>query len=67
VENGGRRLSQRKLSVRFNQLKRINTDMGQVQFDMLCDMDFDDEMREALNEFIDNTIKGRDMIDEALS
>lgn len=32
-----RHLSQNELRIRFNQLKRINADLGQLQFDMMND------------------------------
>ena len=32
-----RHLSQSELRIRFNQLKRINADLGQLQFDMMND------------------------------
>jgi hypothetical protein len=68
--NTGREFSQRQLRVRFNQLKRINSDLGQAQFDMANSPVWEyltEEDREALNGFIDETIKGADMLKAVLS
>jgi len=66
----GREFSQRELRVRFAQLKRINADLGQVQFDIMNDLVWsamDEEDREYLGGLIDDTIKGADMIAEVMS
>ena len=66
----GREFSQRELRVRFAQLRRINTDLGQVQFDIMNDpiwSAMDEEDRECLRGLIDDTIKGADMFAEAMS
>lgn len=55
-----RHLSQSELRIRFNQLKRINADLGQLQFDMMNDPVWEYltvEDREMLKRHIDATIK----------
>jgi hypothetical protein len=55
-----RHLSQSELRIRFNQIKRINADLGQLQFDMMNDPVWEYltvEDRETLKRHIDATIK----------
>jgi hypothetical protein len=69
-ENASRYFSQRELRLRFEQLRRINADLGQVQFDFTNDPIWpllDEQDRQDFLGFINDTIEGWRMIEEALS
>jgi hypothetical protein len=56
-------LTERDARAYLKILKRINTEIGRVQFDGLNEPHMDEEDREWLRENVNETIKGRDMID----
>jgi hypothetical protein len=63
------KLSRRELRVKLLQFRRVNGDLGQVQFDIASHpryADLDEADREELNGFINETIQGADMIASAL-
>jgi hypothetical protein len=68
-ESAGRHFSQRELRLRFEQMRRINADLGQVQFDFTNDPIWpllDEQDRQDFLGFINDTIKGWRMIEEAM-
>jgi hypothetical protein len=70
AEERGHEFSARELRVRFEQLKRINGDLGQVQFEFTNDPIWplqDGPDRQDFLGFINDPIKGWQMIEEALS
>lgn len=69
-ENAGRCFSQCELRLCFEQLRRINADLGQVQFDFTNDPIWpllNEQDRQDFLGFINDTIKGWRMIEEAIS
>jgi hypothetical protein len=56
-------LTERDARAYLKIMKRINTGIGQVQFDGLSEPYMDEEDREWLRENVTETIRGRDMID----
>ena len=69
AETAGYKFSQDELRARFENLKRLNSEMGRAQFDMVNSpvwQYMDEGDRQAILGFIDDTIRGRDMIKEAM-
>jgi hypothetical protein len=69
-ENAGRYFSQCELRLRFEQLRRINADLGQAQFDFTNDPIWpllDEQDRQDFLGFVNDTIKGWRMIEETMS